>query len=81
MNYNKNPNQESSIAGIVTVNDKGQIVIPAHVRSDIDLQIGDKLLVMVHPSKDGVTLIKPDSLEATVQKMLVKMSDAKQLLK
>ncbi|HUD81613.1 MAG TPA: AbrB/MazE/SpoVT family DNA-binding domain-containing protein [Patescibacteria group bacterium] len=81
MNFNKNPNHESSIAGIVTVNDKGQVVIPAHVRSSIDLQIGDKLLVMVHPSKYGLTLIKPDSLEASVQKMLEKLSDAKELLK
>jgi AbrB family looped-hinge helix DNA binding protein len=63
------------------VNDKGQVVIPADARSTIDLQAGDKLLVMVHPSKEGLVLIKPDGLEAYAKKMLEKLSNAKESFK
>jgi AbrB family looped-hinge helix DNA binding protein len=66
-----------SILGIVSVNEKGQVVIPAEVRTTIGLQAGDKLLVMVHPSHEGVVLIKPDGLESFARKMLEQVSDAK----
>lgn len=81
MKSSKNTNHEPMIVDIVTVNDKGQVVIPADARSAIDLNHGDKLLVMVHPSKEGVILIKPDGLESYANKMLEKLSDAKKSLK
>lgn len=65
------------ILGMVTVNDKGQVVIPAEARASIDLQSGDKLLVMVHPSHDGVVLIKPDGLEMFAKQMLDQLNDAR----
>ena len=77
----KNTNHEPAILDIVTVNDKGQVVIPAGARSAIDLHAGDKLLVMMHPSKEGIFLIKPDGLEAYAKKMLEKLSDAKESFK
>jgi AbrB family looped-hinge helix DNA binding protein len=81
MKSNKNTNHEPTILDIVTVNDKGQVVIPVNARSAINIHAGDKLLVMVHPSKEGVILIKPDSLEAHAKKMLEKLSDAKKSFK
>jgi len=63
--------------GIVTVNDKGQVVIPSDARATIDLKTGDKLLVMVHPSHEGVVLIKPDGLEAFAKQMLNQLNDAR----
>jgi AbrB family looped-hinge helix DNA binding protein len=81
MKSSKNTNHEPTILDIVTVNDKGQVVIPADARSAINLHAGDKLLIMMHPSKEGVVLIKPDGLEAYAKKMLEKLSDAKELFK
>jgi AbrB family looped-hinge helix DNA binding protein len=68
---------EQFILGIVTVNNKGQVVIPADARSTINLQAGDKLLVIVHPSHEGVVLIKPDGLELFANRMLTQISDAR----
>jgi AbrB family looped-hinge helix DNA binding protein len=66
-----------SILGIVTVNEKGQVVIPAEVRTTLGLQAGDKLLAMIHPSHEGVLLIKPDGLESFAKQMLEQLSDAR----
>jgi AbrB family looped-hinge helix DNA binding protein len=81
MKSSKSTNHEPTIIDMVTVNDKGQVVIPVDARSTIDLHTGDKLLVMVHPSKEGIVLIKPDGLESYAKKMLEQLSDAKELFK
>jgi AbrB family looped-hinge helix DNA binding protein len=65
------------ILALVTVNEKGQIVIPADARTAIDLHAGDKLLVMVHPSNEGVILVKPDGLETFAKRMLEQVNDAR----
>jgi AbrB family looped-hinge helix DNA binding protein len=70
-------NKSTLILGMVTVNEKGQVVIPADARSMIDLHAGDKLLVMVHPSHEGVVLIKPDGLESQVRGMLDQLNVVK----
>jgi AbrB family looped-hinge helix DNA binding protein len=70
-----------SILGLVTVNDKGQIVIPADARSIIELKAGDKLLVMIHPSHEGIMLIKPDGLESYAKQMLKHLNNVKQSVK
>ncbi|MEI7674290.1 MAG: AbrB/MazE/SpoVT family DNA-binding domain-containing protein [bacterium] len=69
--------KKPSILGLVKVNDKGQVVIPIEVRSLIDVKAGDKLMVMIHPSHEGIVLIKPVSLESFAKKMLATVSDAK----
>jgi AbrB family looped-hinge helix DNA binding protein len=67
----------STILDIVTVNDKGQIVIPADARSISGISAGDKLLVMVHPSKDGLILMKPNSLEQYARNILSQVTNVK----
>ncbi len=78
MKSNKSTNSEPFILGMVTVNDKGQVVIPADARASIDIKSGDKLLVMVHPSHEGVVLVKPDRLESQAKRMLEQLSEARQ---
>jgi AbrB family looped-hinge helix DNA binding protein len=68
-----------SILALVTVNEKGQVVIPADARSAINVHAGDKLLVMVHPSNEGVILVKPDGLEAFAKRMLEQVNDARDI--
>ncbi|MBN1180036.1 MAG: AbrB/MazE/SpoVT family DNA-binding domain-containing protein [Anaerolineae bacterium] len=43
--------------GAVTVSDRGQIVIPAEARRDLNIEIGEKLLVVGGPS-GGLLLIR-----------------------
>jgi AbrB family looped-hinge helix DNA binding protein len=81
MKSNKNTTHEHIILGIVSVNDKGQVVIPAEARLMIGLNAGDKLLVMVHPAKEGVFLVKPDGLESVAKALLEKVSTAKKAYK
>lgn len=81
MNSSKSNKTIPSILGVATVNEKGQVVIPVSARAVINLQSGDKLLVMAHPNKEGVTLIKPDSFELYANQMLKQLDIAKKHLK
>jgi AbrB family looped-hinge helix DNA binding protein len=50
-------------AGAVSVGERGQVVIPATVRSEFGIRPGEKLLVFKHPMKIGVMLVRVDALE------------------
>lgn len=43
--------------GAVTVSDRGQVVIPAEARRELEIAVGDKMLVMSGP-RGGLMLIK-----------------------
>lgn len=81
MNGNKSKKFPTKILGMVTVNEKGQIVIPSEARAAINIHSGDKLLVMVHPSHEGITLIKPEGLEQYATQMLQQLNVAKDAFK
>jgi len=44
--------------GSVTVGERGQVVIPAEARNDLNIRPGDKLLIMRHPVYDGLMVTK-----------------------
>ena len=48
--------------GSVTVGERGQIVIPAEARKKYNIQPGDKILVVGHPTGNGLVLFKIDEL-------------------
>ena len=48
--------------GSVTVGERGQVVIPAEARAELDIAPGDKLLIMRHPVYKGLMVAKLDSL-------------------
>jgi len=48
--------------GSVTVGERGQIVIPAEARAEMDINPGDKLLIMHHPAHKGLNLFKIDAV-------------------
>lgn len=54
------PPKGKHLFGIVTVGDKGQIVIPAKARKIFDISPGDQLLVLGDESQ-GLALVKTDS--------------------
>jgi AbrB family looped-hinge helix DNA binding protein len=53
--------------GAATVGSKGQVVIPAEAREELNIKEGDKLVVMGPPTKNGIMFIKADSIEAMMQ--------------
>ena len=54
------PPKGKHIFGLVTVGDKGQIVIPAKARKLFEISIGDQLIVLGDEGQ-GLALIKPST--------------------
>lgn len=50
--------------GTATVGERGQIVIPAEARGDMDMNPGDKLIIMRHPIHKGLMLFKIDAMRS-----------------
>jgi AbrB family looped-hinge helix DNA binding protein len=48
--------------GAATVGERGQVVIPAEARSELEIKPGDKLLIMKHPVHQGLMMVKLDHL-------------------
>ncbi len=56
--------------GTATVGERGQVVIPAEARKRFNINPGDKLLVMGHPTATGVLLCKLDAIREFFQSFL-----------
>jgi AbrB family looped-hinge helix DNA binding protein len=48
--------------GAATVGERGQVVIPAEARAELEIKPGDKLLIMKHPVHQGLMMVKLDHL-------------------
>lgn len=48
--------------GSSTLGERGQLVIPAEARAEMDFHPGDKILIMRHPVHRGLVLVKLDSV-------------------
>jgi AbrB family looped-hinge helix DNA binding protein len=48
--------------GSATVGERGQVVIPAEARAELEIKPGDKLLIMKHPVHQGLMMVKLDHL-------------------
>jgi AbrB family looped-hinge helix DNA binding protein len=53
---------EEQFFGSVTVGERGQVVIPVEARKRLEINPGEKLLVMGHPFAAGLVLVKIDSM-------------------
>lgn len=54
---------EDAIYGMVTVGERGQIVIPAEARRDLGIEPGDKLIIMRHPGHAGIIAFKMQAVK------------------
>ena len=61
--------------GAVTVSDRGQIVIPTRARRDLNISVGEKMLVLGGP-EGGIVLIRA----SLVGQMLSRWTDVLQQL-
>jgi AbrB family looped-hinge helix DNA binding protein len=59
----------AKILGTATLNEKGQLVIPAEARADLDLKAGSKLVIMRSPDKPALILLKAEEVEAMIKDM------------
>lgn len=57
-------NMNELFYGSVTVGERGQIVIPAEARSELEIERGDKLIVMRHPIHAGLMVFKLEGVRA-----------------
>lgn len=73
--------QEVKCFGSVTVGPRGQVVIPANVRRDLDIVAGATMLVFVGPGKRGLLLLKAESLEQLVSVASERLADIERTLK
>jgi AbrB family looped-hinge helix DNA binding protein len=70
---------EECLFGIVTVGERGQVVIPAEARKELHIQPGDKLLIWKHPSGEALMLFRMDAMREFMRIMLEKLERAEQV--
>lgn len=61
---------EDHFYGTATVGDRGQIVIPSEARKDLDINPGDKMLVVKHPAANALGIFKIGAMSEVFKSML-----------
>ena len=61
------PHASKKLYGTATVGTKGQVVIPANAREEMNVQVGDRLYVVGSPDSGFLGLLKEESLEKVVE--------------
>lgn len=70
---------EKKLYGTATVGTKGQIVIPADAREELNIQAGDRLYVVGSPHKGFVGLLKEEMLEHFIEQTNLQLENFKAL--
>ena len=65
--------------GTATVGSKGQIVIPAEAREELNIQPGDRLYIVNAMHGAGVVCLKEEMLESMVQQLTAQVEDFRAL--
>lgn len=52
--------RESPFRGVITVSERGQIVVPACLREELDIKRGDKLVVLKRKGNKGFLVLKEE---------------------
>jgi AbrB family looped-hinge helix DNA binding protein len=66
------------IYGTVKVGDRGQIVIPADARKELNINPGDLLLVMAGRNRRGLAIIKADAMREVADRIMKGLEAEKQ---
>lgn len=68
----------SNFHGSVTVGERGQVVIPAAVRRELNIESGERLLVFRHPFDGAIVLSKIDAFADFLNQNLLLLERARQ---
>lgn len=72
---------DKKLYGTATVGTKGQVVIPADARQELDIQTGDRLYVVGSCEKKWVGFIKEEQLRALISHITDNIEQYKDILK
>jgi len=72
---------EYKCLGSITVNPRGQVVIPANARRELGIKSGDTLLVFKILHDQVLALVKVDTLEQVLRGMSKHMAGLERLMK
>jgi len=68
---------EKKLYGTATVGTKGQIVIPADAREELNIHAGDRFYVVGSPRKGVIGLLKEDTLEHFIEQTNLQLENFK----
>lgn len=72
---------EKKLFGTATVGTKGQVVIPADAREELDIKAGDRLYVVGVPKKKMLGFIKEEQLRELLDHLTDSIEQYKDVLK
>jgi len=67
--------------GATTIGERGQVVIPAEARRDLDMVPSSKVLVFSSPASEGLHIIKAESVAAIMAHATKVLSSVEEMLK
>jgi AbrB family looped-hinge helix DNA binding protein len=62
--------KQNPFRGTVTVSDKGQIVIPASLMRELNIEKGNQLIIVKRDDNLGFVAIKSEAISETLNKMV-----------
>jgi AbrB family looped-hinge helix DNA binding protein len=62
--------RNTRLYGTVKVGDRGQVVIPAEARKELDIKPGDLLFVMAGRNRRGIAMVKADAMKELAEKIM-----------
>lgn len=72
---------ENRFYDVVTVGERGQVVVPSNARKALRIKPGDKLLALEGPMGSSVVFFKIKSIDAVFEKMSKALSKIKRQIK
>jgi len=70
--------RNTRLYGTVKVGDKGQVVIPAEARKELDIKPGDLLFVMAGRNRRGIAMVKADTMREFAEKIMLELEVAEE---
>jgi len=70
--------RESRLYGTVKVGDRGQVVIPAEARKELNINPGDLLFVMAGRNRRGIAMVKADAMRQLAEKIMQGLEGAEE---
>jgi AbrB family looped-hinge helix DNA binding protein len=62
--------RDTRLYGTVKVGDRGQVVIPAEARKELNIKPGDLLFVMAGRNRRGIAMVKADNMRELAEKIM-----------